>query len=154
MRIMLLSLKEDVYRRVISGEKIFEHRKVFPDEPVKAYIYVSSPMKAICGIMYLSYKTSLLDWKKKYKDDFECIKRIDEYLLNYKFGMQINRFENTNPIPLRKLREDLTKFVVPQMYYFIEDSELLKYLEKTLKPDGYIVSHTFEDITCDMICKS
>ena len=68
--------------------------------------------------------------------------------------MQINRFENTNPIPLRKLREDLTKFVVPQMYYFIEDSELLKYLEKTLKPDGYIVSHTFEYITCDMICKS
>lgn len=47
MRIMLLSLKEDVYRRVISGEKIFEHRKVFPDEPVKAYLYVSSPMKAI-----------------------------------------------------------------------------------------------------------
>ena len=66
MRIMLLSLKEDVYRRVvISGEKIFEHRKVFPDEPVKAYIYVSSPMKAICGIMYLSYNTSLLDCKKK-----------------------------------------------------------------------------------------
>ena len=156
MRIMLLSLKEDVYRRVvISGEKNFLNiEKVFPDEPVKAYIYVSSPMKAICGIMYLSYKTSLLDWKKKYKDDFECIKRIDEYLLNYKFGMQINRFENTNPIPLRKLREDLTKFVVPQMYYFIEDSELLKYLEKTLKPDGYIVSHTFEYITCDMICKS
>lgn len=41
MRTMLLSLREDVYKRVLSGEKIYEHRKVFPDEPVKAYIYMS-----------------------------------------------------------------------------------------------------------------
>ena len=80
---MLLSLREDVYKRVLSGEKIYEHRKVFPDEPVKAYIYVSSPMKSICGIMYLSNKTSLMDWKEMYKDDPECIKRIDEYLPQY-----------------------------------------------------------------------
>lgn len=57
---MLMSLRDDVYRKVLSGEKIYEHRKVFPDEPVKAYIYVSAPTKAICGIMYLSNRTSLL----------------------------------------------------------------------------------------------
>ena len=39
MRIMLMSLRDDVYRKVLSGEKIYEHRKVFPDEPVKTYIY-------------------------------------------------------------------------------------------------------------------
>lgn len=55
---MLMSLRDDVYRKVLSGEKIYEHRKVFPDEPVKAYIYVSTPTKAICGIMYLSNRTS------------------------------------------------------------------------------------------------
>lgn len=63
MRKILLSLRTDVYLKVLSGEKIYEHRKVFPNEPVKAYIYVSAPMKSICGIMYLSNKTSLLDWK-------------------------------------------------------------------------------------------
>ena len=41
MRTMLLSFKADVYKRVITGEKIYEHRKVFPDEPVLAYLYVS-----------------------------------------------------------------------------------------------------------------
>lgn len=56
---MLMSLRDDVYRKVLSGEKIYEHRKVFLDEPVKAYIYVSAPTKAICGIMYLSNRTSL-----------------------------------------------------------------------------------------------
>ena len=68
--------------------------------------------------------------------------------------MEINRFENTNSIPLDKLRKDLTKFIVPQMYYFIENSELLSYLETYLKPDGIVVTHTYENVTSDMICKS
>lgn len=154
MRTMLLSLREDVYKKVLSGEKIYEHRKVFPNEPVKAYIYVSTPMKSICGIMYLSNKTSLLDWKEKYKDDLKCIKRIDAYLQQHNFGMEINKFENTNAIPLEKLKQDLTKFIVPQMYYFIENSELLAYLESNLIPNGVVVNHTYENITSDMICKS
>lgn len=154
MRTMLLSLRTDVYKKVLSGEKIYEHRKVFPDEPVKAYIYVSSPTKAICGIMYLSNKTSLLEWKKQYKNDCECIKRIDAYLPQHKFAMEINKFENTNKIPLETLRHDLSKFIVPQMYYFIENSELLSYLEKNLVQDGLVVTHTFENISSTMICKN
>lgn len=57
MRTMLLSFKAEVYKKVLSGEKIFGHRKVFPDEPVKAYLYVSAPIKAIVGIINLSNKT-------------------------------------------------------------------------------------------------
>ena len=152
-RIMLMSLKKEVYDKVLSGEKIYEHRKVFPDEPVKAYIYVSTPIKAICGIMYLNNKTPLLDWKEQYSDDVEAIKRIDKYLENYKFGMEITKFENTNSIPLEKLRKDLSKFIVPQMYYFIEDSELLSYLEANLVPNGTVITHTYDNVTSDMICK-
>lgn len=154
MRTMLMSLRTDVYKKILSGEKIYEHRKVFPNEPVKAYIYVSSPMKSICGIMYLSNKTSLLDWKEKYKDDSECIKRIDAYLPKHKFGMEINRFEKTNAIPLDTLRQDLSKFIVPQMYYFIENSDLLTYLESNLLPNGKVVIHDYEEITSDVICRN
>ena len=39
MRIMLLSFKPSVYNKLLSGIKIYEHRKVFPDEPIKAYLY-------------------------------------------------------------------------------------------------------------------
>lgn len=60
--------------KVFSGEKIYEHRKAFLDEPVKAYIYVSKPIKSICGNMYLSNKTSILDWREQYKDDEEVVK--------------------------------------------------------------------------------
>lgn len=152
MRTILLSLRADVYKRVLNGEKIYEHRKVFPDEPIKAYIYVSAPVKAICGIMYLSNKTLLLEWKEKYKDDVECVKRIESYLPRSKYGMEINKFENTNEIPLSRLRKDLSSFVVPQMYYYIDNSELLEYLEINLAPDGRTITHSFDNITSDMIC--
>ena len=59
MRTMLLSFKADVYKRVITGEKIYEYRKVFLDELVVAYLYVSAPVKAITGIMKVYNKTSI-----------------------------------------------------------------------------------------------
>lgn len=50
---MLLSFRPDVYEKIKSGVKIFEHRRNFPDEPIMAYMYVSSPVKAITGVVYL-----------------------------------------------------------------------------------------------------
>ena len=41
LRKMLLSFKPEVYEKIKSGEKIFEHRRNFPDEPIMAYMYVS-----------------------------------------------------------------------------------------------------------------
>ncbi|NMA31210.1 MAG: hypothetical protein GX941_05335 [Candidatus Methanofastidiosa archaeon] len=154
MRIMLMSLRDDVYRKVLSGEKIYEHRKVFPDEPVKAYIYVSAPTKAICGIMYLSNRTSLLKWKEQYKGDIDCVKRINEYLSHHNYAMEINKFERTNSIGLEQLRAELSKFVVPQMYYYIENTELLAYLEEKLAVDGFVVTHEYDSIDSSMICKA
>lgn len=57
MRKMLLSFKADVYQKVVSGEKIYEHRKVFPDEPIEAYLYVSAPIKAIVIIYHIDVET-------------------------------------------------------------------------------------------------
>ena len=51
MRKMLLSFRPDVYEKIKSGLKIFEHRRNFPDEPIMAYMYVSSPVKAITGVI-------------------------------------------------------------------------------------------------------
>ena len=67
-------------------------------------------------------------------------------------AMEITNFQNTNMIPLEQLRNDLPGFVVPQMYYYIEDSLLLEYLENNLKPEGDLIKHSFKNITSDMIC--
>jgi len=34
---MLLSFKPEVYEKIKSGKKKFEHRRNFPDEPIMAY---------------------------------------------------------------------------------------------------------------------
>lgn len=150
---MLLSFKADVYEKVIAGEKIYEHRKVFPDEPVLAYLYVSAPVKAIVGIMKLENKTSIESWKDKYSYDTDVVTRIDACLEHHKYAMEIAEFQETNSIALEKLRMDLPGFVVPQMYYYIDDSELLIYLKKNLRPIGKKIVHDFSNISSDSICK-
>lgn len=49
---MLLSFKPEVYEKIKSGKKKFEHRRNFPDEPIMAYMYVSAPIKGIVLNVY------------------------------------------------------------------------------------------------------
>ena len=80
MRTVLLSLKPEVFQNVVSGDKIYEHRKVFPDGPVIAYIYISRPVQELAGVMYLGNKKEIIEWKEIYKEDCAALERIDEYL--------------------------------------------------------------------------
>lgn len=66
MRTVLLSLKPEVFQNVASGDKIYEHRKVFPDGPVIAYIYISRPVQELAGVMYLGNKKEIVEWKETY----------------------------------------------------------------------------------------
>lgn len=152
MRKMLLSFRADVFERVVNGTKIYEHRKVFPNEPVMAYLYVSKPIQAITGIMWLDNKTKISTWIKKYQDDPDAVTRITEYLKNHTYAMEIQRFQPTNSISLQQLRKDVANFVVPQMYYYIEETELLNYLEDNIVETGVAIEHDFSNITSSMIC--
>lgn len=51
-----------------------------------------------------------------------------------------------------RLRNDLSNFVVPQMYYYLDNTELLDYLEVNLKPEGRIIRHDFSHINSSQIC--
>lgn len=153
MRTMLLSFKADVYDRVVSGEKIYEHRKVFPNDPIEAYLYVSAPKKVITGIMHLSNKDEIENWKTLYSYDKAALVRIEEYLKHHKYAMQINDFQPTTEIPLNKLRTDVPGFIVPQMYYFIDGSDLHNYLRKNLHKIGQRITHEFDAVDSSQICK-
>ena len=69
MKELLLSMKPVWYELVESGIKIFEYRKNFPEEKIKAYIYVSSPRKEICAIMEFGERILLEDWEHEYADE-------------------------------------------------------------------------------------
>lgn len=152
MRTMLLSLKPEVFQNVQSGKKIYEHRKVFPDEPVKAYIYISKPIQALAGIIYLGNKINIEYWKEKYKEDIDAQIRIEDYLKHYKVAMEIQKFQNTSSITLVDIKKVFPNFLIPQMYYYLDNHPLLHYLEDNLVPIGKPITHTFENITSDQIC--
>lgn len=151
---MLLSFRPDVYEKIKSGVKIFEHRRNFPDEPIMAYMYVSSPVKAITGVVYLGKRHCLSDWLEYYKEDSNAVTRIKEYMetYHYRYAMEIDRFQETLQISLDDLRKNVPGFVAPQMYIYLDGTELLEYIESNLKMTDLQVEHSFERIEACQVC--
>ena len=50
MRTILLSFSPSYYDILKNGQKVFEYRKRFCNEKVKAYLYLGKPIQKIVGI--------------------------------------------------------------------------------------------------------
>ena len=117
-----------------------------------AYMYVSAPIKAIKGIVYLGKRHLLSDWKEEFKNDKEAVVRIEKYQELYRYAMEINEFQDTAEISLGDLRRDIPGFVAPQMYIYLDGTELLDYIENKIeKLDGYI-AHDYSVIKSAEVC--
>ena len=152
MRKMLLSFKSEVYEKIKSGKKIFEHRRNFPDEPIMAYMYVSTPVKAITGIVYLGKRHLLSDWKEAFKYDKDAVARIEKYQESYRYAMEIDEFQETTEISLEDLKRDVPGFVAPQMYIYLDETELLDYIDKHIEMREIHLKHSFDEVKSDQIC--
>ena len=152
MRKMLLSFKPEVYEKIKSGKKKFEHRRNLPDEPIMAYMYGSAPVKAITGIVYLGKRHLLSDWKEEFKEDKDAIARIEKYQESYRYAMEIDEFQDTTAISLDDLRRDVPGFVAPQMYIYLDGTELLTYIEDRISWESANVRHNFDIVLSDEIC--
>ena len=60
--------------------------------------------------------------------------------------MEIERFQETSQISLEDLRKNVPGFVAPQMYIYLDGTELLEYIESNLKMIDLQVEHSFERI--------
>ena len=139
---MLLSFKPEVYEKIKSGKKKFEHRRNFPDEPIKA----------IKGIVYLGKRHLLSDWREEFKNDKAAVVRIEKYQELYRYAMEINEFQETTEISLGALRRDVSGFVAPQMYIYLDGTELLDYIENKIENlDGCTV-HDYSVIKSNEVC--
>lgn len=152
MRKMLLSFKPSVYKKILSGDKIFEHRRNFPDEPIMAYMYVSAPIKAVTGIVYLGKRHLLSDWKKEFWYDKNAVSRIENYEKSYRYAMEIVEFQETSTIPLDDLRKDIPGFVAPQMYIYLDGTKLGEYIERRIENKDINVKHKFTEIQSGQVC--
>lgn len=153
MSTILLSFEPDWFFKLESGNKKFEYRKNFPTDKVKAYFYVSTPIKAISGVADFEIRQSLSEWPTKYVDrPPEVLRRIEDFLSDCRFVMPVLRFQPTNRISLDTLRTDLPGFIVPRMYYYIDNTPLLSYLQIHLKPSSPLITNSFSCILDEDIC--
>lgn len=153
MSTILLSFEPDWFFQLESGKKKFEYRKNFPTDKVTAYFYVSKPIKAITGIADFDLRQPLSEWPKKYSDrSSEVLSRIVDFLSDCRYAMPVLNFQPTNRISLDMLRRDLPGFIVPRMYYYIDNTPLLSYLQINLKPSMPLLKNSFSSILDDDIC--
>lgn len=126
-----MSFWPSIYNKIVNQIKLVEYRRCFPKDCINAYMYISKPVKAICGIVYFGKKHNLLDWQERYISDVEISTRINDYIDNYRYGMEIIAFQKIQPITLNELRENIEGFVAPQSYLLLENNKnLAEYLEK------------------------
>lgn len=155
MKKMLLSMKPHWRDKIMSGEKIYEYRTRFADEAVIAILYVSKPVYAVTGVLYLGKKINLQDWKDLYREDPELVDRIKAYeSRGNKVAMPILAYQETNEISLKELRDNVEGFVAPQSYNYIrEGSELEQYLSAHLV-QGIKKENDIEGRGIDEICRN
>lgn len=153
MRTILLSFDANTFEMLEAGKKKFEYRKHLPKDEFVAFFYVSNPVKAITGKAFFGQRELLSTWMDKYADrPKEIRERIKEYLSDCRYVVPIKQFQKTTRIPLDKLRNDVPGFIVPRMYYYLDGTRLMSYLEKTLIPEGEIMTNFFDIIVDDDIC--
>ena len=153
MKTILLSMQPYWFEKVYSGEKIYEYRNKFANEEVKAYIYVSKPVQAIKGILILGKRESLYEWREVYKNNVDVLKRINIYDKGKnRYAMQIKCVYHTSEISLAAIRKEFPEFIIPQSYYYIDNSDLLSHLNKSLVLED-VINSSFETISENEICR-
>lgn len=151
MRKILLSFQPYWVEKIMNGEKIFEYRRRFANEPVEAFMYVSTPVKAVTGIIRLGEKVPLVNWLDEYADDPEIRARVEDFLTRNNYVMKILDVQPTTSVSLSELKEAFPGFMAPQGYYNLDNNlDLLDYLEcKIKKKPGYFIN----DFTIDISSK-
>ena len=150
----LISFWPSIYDKIANQIKLIEYRRNFPTECSWAYMYVSKPTKAICGIIYFNKKHSLQEWANQYKNNPEITERISSYSQTYRYGIEISGFQRIHPITLDELRANVPNFVAPQSYFILKNNPILeKYIQQNTRKIGPKTNNDLTNIFPENICK-
>jgi predicted transcriptional regulator len=131
-RKIFLSFRPEFFRPILYDIKKYEYRKRFCDEPTTAYLYLSSPIKKVVGIMELGKPLHMDEIVSNYNNKSDVYARICKCLEGgEKFAIPIESFQLfKNPISIEKIKEIQNNFSVPQCYLNLENYNcVLNYLE-------------------------
>ena len=153
VRTILLSFNEKWYPVLRSGDKIFEHRRKFCNEEVRAFLYLGKPRQQIVAEVGLSKRELLEDWLLQYQDDKEVSCRIQDFLKRNKFAMKVMWFKEIEPINIIELQKQFPELKIPISFHFLDKKlDVLKWLDDNKKYTGYQIENDFSTICKDDIC--
>lgn len=120
---IFLSFRPEYFRPILYDIKKYEYRKRFCKEEVKAYLYLSSPVKEVIGIMYLGKPILIEKYRNFYKNKKTIYNRIDSEIKNRtKYAIPIKSFcLYEKPITIEEIKNIDEKFHVPQCYLNLEN---------------------------------
>lgn len=137
----IMSFWPSVYNRIKSKNKFFEYRRSFPKDCTFAYMYVSKPIKSICGLVHFGNKYTLDEMKDIFSNNKMMLEQINSSPTTYKYALEIVGFQEIQPITLQELRENIPNFRPPQSYLILENNLPLKYyIEDNIRLTGNKIS--------------
>lgn len=153
MRTILLSFDEKWFPVLKSGDKIFEHRRKFCNEEVRAFLYLGKPRQQIVAEIGLAKRERLEEWLVQYQDDERVICRIHDFMRRNKFVMKVLWFKEIEPINIVRLQEQFPELKIPISFHFLDKKPaVLKWLDDNKKYTGYQIENDFSYIDKDDIC--
>ncbi|WP_091741199.1 hypothetical protein [Marininema mesophilum] len=136
---MLLSIRPQPFNDIKREIKRYEYRRKFVNEPVNAFLYVSSPIKSLCG--YVEFGQPIVGSVEKISRIAENeVPGWGEGVVSYLAGLDqgvavpINFFKEIEPISLEELRRGYSWFTAPQLYLRLKNKpDFLTFLLNKLK---------------------
>ena len=131
-KIIFLSFRPEFFRPILYDIKKYEYRKRFCDEPTTAYLYLSSPVRKVIGIMELGKPLHIDEIVLNYGKNADVYRRLNDCLnVGEKYAIPIESFQLfKTPISIDKIKEIEPNFFVPQCYLNLENyNNVLSYLK-------------------------
>lgn len=154
---IFLSFKPDYFKPLLYGMKKYEYRKRFCKEPVTAYLYLSSPVQKIVGIIEFGKPIEIEKLVEDYDEESVVYKRLMSKIeCRDKYAIPIESLKLfKEPVGIKEIKEIVPSFFIPQSYLYISKYEkLYKHLQnKDLYNEEFSHSHknVYEDnigVTC------
>lgn len=153
MRTILLSFDEKWYSALRSGEKIYEHRKRFCNERVRAFLYIGKPRQEIVAEICLEKREKLSDWLITYKDDIDACKRIEDFMTRNKYAMKVLWLKELEPISLDKIHLLFPSVTAPWSFHDLDKkADVLTWLDEHKRYTGYEIQNDFSNVSSEDVC--
>jgi len=132
-RNIFLSFRPEFFRPILYGIKKYEYRKRFCKESTRAYLYLSSPVQEVIGIMELGIPIMIEEAVETYSKEHPAYKRLIQCIENgEKFAIPIESLQlYKQPVSIDTIKQLEPDFFVPQCYLNIENyPKVYNYLNK------------------------